>query len=63
VRERAATKHGLGKEIFVGVCAKCHGLAGQGQIGPAIAQSPILQDKQGLTTLLRNGRGLMPAVG
>jgi cytochrome c oxidase subunit II len=63
VRERAATKHGLGKEIFVGVCAKCHGLAGQGQIGPAIAQSPILQDRQGLTTLLRNGRGLMPAVG
>ena len=63
VRERAATKQGLGKEIFVGVCAKCHGLAGQGQIGPAIAQSPILQDKRGLTTLLRDGRGLMPAVG
>jgi cytochrome c oxidase subunit 2 len=63
VRTRAATERGLGKEIFVGVCAKCHGLAGQGQIGPAIAQSPILQDKQGLTTLLREGRGLMPAVG
>ena len=33
----------LGKETFVGVCAKCHGLAGQGDIGPAIAQSPLLE--------------------
>jgi mono/diheme cytochrome c family protein len=45
------------------VCAKCHGLAGQGDIGPAIAQSPLLQDRNALTTLLHEGIGTMPAVG
>ena len=63
VRERHSSAAGLGKETFVGVCAKCHGLAGQGDIGPAIAQSPLLQDRRALTTLLREGIGTMPAVG
>ena len=45
------------------MCATCHGLAGQGDIGPAIAQSPILSDRKALTLLLRDGRGAMPAVG
>ena len=51
------------QETFTGVCAKCHGLAGQGDIGPPIASKPLLQDPAGLRTLLRNGVGLMPAVG
>jgi cytochrome c oxidase subunit II len=63
VRERHASAAGLGKETFVGVCAKCHGLAGQGDIGPAIAQSPLLKDRKALTTLLHEGTGTMPAVG
>jgi cytochrome c oxidase subunit II len=63
VRERHASAAGLGRETFVGVCAKCHGLAGQGDIGPAIAQSPLLQDRKALTTLLHEGIGTMPAVG
>jgi mono/diheme cytochrome c family protein len=63
VRERRSSTAELGKETFVGVCAKCHGLAGQGGIGPAIAQNPLLGDREGLTTLLRNGVGTMPAVG
>jgi cytochrome c oxidase subunit II len=63
VRERRSSTTALGKETFLGVCAKCHGLAGQGDVGPPIAQSPLLQDRQALTTLLRQGTGTMPAVG
>jgi cytochrome c oxidase subunit 2 len=62
-RERHSSALGLGQETFVGVCAKCHGLAGQGDIGPAIAQSPLLKDREALTTLLHEGIGTMPAVG
>jgi cytochrome c oxidase subunit 2 len=61
-QRRGATAE-LGRETFVGACAKCHGLAAQGGIGPPIAQSPILADRKALTTLIREGRGLMPAVG
>jgi cytochrome c oxidase subunit 2 len=57
----------LGKETWGGVCAKCHGLAGEGGIGPRIAGSPTLANPQSLETLVRNGRtgpqGVMPAVG
>jgi cytochrome c oxidase subunit 2 len=53
----------LGKEEWEGVCAKCHGLAGQGGIGPRIAGSPTLTDPVALAALVRNGRRSMPAVG
>ncbi len=53
----------LGKAEWVGVCAKCHGMQGQGDYGPAIAANPTLTQKAGLEQLLRNGTGLMPAVG
>jgi cytochrome c oxidase subunit II len=53
----------LGQEEWEGVCAKCHGLAGEGGIGPRIAGSPTLGDPAALATLVRNGRGAMPAVG
>jgi cytochrome c oxidase subunit II len=53
----------VGREIFTGTCAKCHGLAGQGDIGPKIAGSALLADPQALETLLRQGKGKMPAVG
>jgi cytochrome c oxidase subunit 2 len=53
----------LAKETFVGVCAKCHGLAGQGGVGPNIASNSLLGDRKGITKLLRNGGIKMPAVG
>jgi cytochrome c oxidase subunit II len=59
----------LGKAEWTGVCAKCHGLAGKGDYGPAIAGSPIITDGAQLRTLLQNGRdqpnvpGMMPPVG
>jgi cytochrome c oxidase subunit 2 len=53
----------VGREIFVGTCAKCHGLAGQGDIGPKIAGSSLLAQPQALEALLRQGGKKMPAVG
>ena len=53
----------LGREEWTGVCAKCHGLAGEGGIGPRIAGTPTLTDPDALANLVRNGKGQMPAVG
>lgn len=59
----------LGRDLWTGVCAKCHGFAGAGGYGPPIAASPILTDPVALRTLLRQGRdtprfpGVMPPVG
>ena len=68
--EQRATDEGaaeLGKETWEGVCAKCHGLAGEGGIARRIAGSPRLSNPEGLEALVRNGRatrtGIMPAVG
>jgi cytochrome c oxidase subunit 2 len=63
VKRRLTQPSEVGRETFQGVCATCHGLAGQGDIGPAIAQSPLLTDRAALTKLLRNGGIKMPAVG
>jgi len=53
----------LGKQEFDGVCAKCHGLDGKGGIGTNIASSAIIQDRESLETIVRQGRNLMPPVG
>ncbi len=53
----------LGKEQWEGVCAKCHGLTGEGGIAPRIAGSLTLSDQAAVEDLVRNGRGAMPAVG
>jgi len=63
VSARANAQLALGKETFVGVCAKCHGLAAQGDVGPNIAQNPLLGDKNGISKIIRHGTGKMPAVG
>jgi len=58
----------LGEQTWVGVCAKCHGLDGKGDVGPAIAGNSTLSDKQSLSLLLAEGQdnegvhGFMPAV-
>jgi mono/diheme cytochrome c family protein len=63
VERRLSSPSEVGRETFQGVCASCHGLAGQGDIGPSIAQSPLLADRKAMTLLLREGRNKMPAVG
>ena len=65
--ERAATQaegtSELGEETWEGVCAKCHGLAGEGGIGPRIAGSLVLSDPEAIEEIVTNGRREMPAVG
>jgi cytochrome c oxidase subunit II len=62
-RAQARGSSNLGEQEFNGVCAKCHGLSGKGGIGPDIATSAIIQNKDSLETIVREGRGLMPKVG
>jgi cytochrome c oxidase subunit 2 len=52
----------LGREEWQGVCSKCHRLDHQ-YIGPALQGNPLIGDRKGIETLLRNGAGQMPAVG
>jgi cytochrome c oxidase subunit 2 len=52
----------LGREEWQGVCQSCHRLDHK-YIGPALGGNPLLGDRHGIETLLRNGQGQMPAVG
>ena len=61
--EQTAGSGELGQEEWEGVCAKCHGLNGEGGIGPRIAGSIVLADPAAIEDLVRNGRRTMPAVG
>jgi cytochrome c oxidase subunit 2 len=61
--EQTAGEGELGKEEWAGVCAKCHGLSGEGGIAPRIAGSIVLADPAAVEDLVRNGRRTMPAVG
>lgn len=61
-RASAAGTMNLGREEFQGVCMSCHRLDHK-YIGPAIGGNPLLKDRKGIATLLRNGTGQMPAVG
>jgi len=66
-RQQTAGTSDLGAETWSGVCAKCHGMAGEGGIAVAIAGSQILSDPQAVKQIVHNGtttpRGTMPAVG
>ena len=59
----AGASKALGKEIFKGACATCHGLDGQGDYGPALAGNALVGDPKALEQLLRHGKNKMPAVG
>ena len=51
-----------GKGIYVARCATCHGVGGQGGVGPALeqveAKYPNIEDQIAIVT---NGKGAMPA--
>lgn len=57
----------IGKQIWTGVCATCHGNLGQGGYGPAIASNPALRQPSALFAIVHNGvtgsTGAMPPVG
>jgi mono/diheme cytochrome c family protein len=61
-RQSAAGQQDLGREEWTGVCQKCHRL-GSRYIGPDLQGNTLLGNRQGIESLLRNGRGQMPAVG
>ena len=61
-RKSSAGTLDLGREEWQGVCEKCHRLDHK-YIGPALGGNSLLADRRGIETLLRNGRGQMPAVG
>jgi cytochrome c oxidase subunit II len=54
---------GSGEAQFEATCAKCHNLSGPRLVGPTLGGNPTLADRESLATLLREGRGEMPAVG
>jgi cytochrome c oxidase subunit 2 len=68
-REPGAAQLALGRESWERACAKCHGIAGEGDIGPPIAKNGTLVDVDSLTELLGEGldtpdvEGYMPPVG
>jgi cytochrome c oxidase subunit II len=67
-RHYLATWHEtIGKQIWSGVCATCHGNLGQGGYGPAIANNTLLTQPSALEGILRHGftgsQGAMPPVG
>lgn len=52
----------LGEESFAGACSKCHGMNGEGLIGPAFTSASV-SDADVVAEVVRNGRGKMPAIG
>jgi len=63
VEQRAQNAASLefGKQLYEGVCTKCHFAAPE--FAPDISQNPLLGDAAGIRLLVENGRGRMPAVG
>lgn len=57
----------LGKQMFDGVCERCHRISGPTFIGPTLGGNPLLADYKSLFLLVHQGRttslGTMPPVG
>jgi cytochrome c oxidase subunit 2 len=53
----------LGQQTFEGACAPCHGMNGEGLIGPPLEGNATLADREQLELLLENGKNAMPPVG
>jgi cytochrome c oxidase subunit 2 len=51
----------LGEQEWVGACAKCHGQAGEGLVGPRLTGAAVA-DAEAVEQIARNGRGRMPAI-
>jgi cytochrome c oxidase subunit 2 len=53
----------LGRQTFAGACGPCHGLEGEGLIGPPLTGSAAAADPERVRMLVTQGGMLMPAVG
>jgi cytochrome c oxidase subunit II len=63
VAQQLPVSSNIGRMTFEGACAPCHGLQGQGIIGPPLKGNATLANPEQLRTLLANGKGKMPPVG
>ena len=62
-RAQEAGTSDLGEETFVGACAKCHGLQGEGDIGLPLRGNQLVANAQAVEQVVRHGRNKMPPVG
>ena len=62
-RAQEAGSSDLGEQTYAGACAKCHGLGGEGDIGPQLRGNSLLDDPDAIEEVVRNGRDEMPPVG
>jgi mono/diheme cytochrome c family protein len=50
-----------GSELYAGLCTTCHGAAGEGGVGPALAGSDVTAGE--ISPVIAGGAGAMPAFG
>jgi cytochrome c oxidase subunit 2 len=62
LQQRQTPGPALGQEEWEHVCSTCHTLD-HAFVGPALGGNPLLKDEKGLSTIIHNGVGKMPAVG
>jgi len=63
VAKQLTVSQDIGHMTFLGACAPCHGMQGQGIIGPSLEGNATLADHKKLKQLLESGKGKMPPVG
>lgn len=51
-----------GKSVYQARCAACHGLQGEGGVGPRLKGNPILKAPEAVREVVLKGRGTMPAI-
>jgi cytochrome c oxidase subunit II len=67
--QAAISDEDLGRQEWEAVCAKCHGMEGEGGVGPPVTGNGTLRNRQALIRLLSTGQntpqlpGYMPPVG
>ena len=52
-----------GQELYETHCATCHGLYGQGALGPTLTNNPNVEQRTTVLDIIKFGRGLMPGFG
>ena len=61
--QRAAPRRRARTQTFAAACAPCHGLAGEGLIGPPLEGNATIAEREQFEQLLENGKNEMPPVG
>jgi len=51
----------FGQQVFESACAECHGITGEGGIGPRLTGSERAANRPNVSDAVRFGRGAMPA--